>query len=116
MLSLRAVFESGERIYDKENEIRFFLGTYLTNLTLTDGTKRTGLSSVPSACFEITSQKKGKFVLTGGGFGHDIGMSQYGADAMGREGKSWKEILEAYYKDAKIQNIFDVKTNEAAGN
>jgi len=43
-------------------------------------------------------------------------MSQYGADAMGREGKSWKEILEAYYKDAKIQNIFDVKTNEAAGN
>ena len=116
VLSLRAVFESGERIYDKENEIRFFLGTYLTNLTLTDGTKRTGLSSVPSACFEITSQKKGKFVLTGGGFGHDIGMSQYGADAMGREGKSWKEILEAYYKDAKIQNIFDVKTNEAAGN
>lgn len=116
VLSLRAVFESGERIYDKENEIRFFLGTYLTNLTLTDGTKRTGLSSVPSACFEITSQKKGKFVLTGGGFGHDIGMSQYGADAMGRDGKSWKEILEAYYKDAKIQNIFDVKTNEAAGN
>lgn len=109
VLSLRAVFESGERIYDKENEIRFFLGTYLTNLTLADGTKRTGLSSVPSACFEITSQKKGKFVLTGGGFGHDIGMSQYGADAMGREGKSWKEILEAYYKDAKIQNIFDIR-------
>ena len=109
VLSLCAVFENGERIYDKENEIRFFLGTYLTNLTLADGTKRTGLSSVPSACFEITSQKKGKFVLTGGGFGHDIGMSQYGADAMGREGKSWKEILEAYYKDAKIQNIFDIR-------
>ena len=108
VLSLRAVFEDGERIYDKENEIRFFLGDYLTNLTLADGTNRTGFSSVPSACFEIKSQKDGKFVLTGGGFGHDIGMSQYGADAMGRDGKNWQEILAAYYKDAEICNIFDV--------
>lgn len=108
VLSLRAVFEDGERIYDKENEIRFFLGEYLTNLTLSDGTVKSGFSSVPSACFEITSQKNGKIVLTGGGFGHDIGMSQYGADAMGREGKNWQEILAAYYKDAEICNIFDV--------
>ena len=109
VLSLRAVFEDGERIYDKENEIRFFLGDYLTNLTLADGTVKSGFSSVPSACFEITSQKDGKIVLTGGGFGHDIGMSQYGADAMGRDGKNWQEILAAYYKDTKICNIFDVK-------
>ncbi len=108
VLSLRAVFEDGERTFDKENEIRFFLGDYLTNLTLSDGSVKSGFSSVPSACFEITSQKNGKIVLTGGGFGHDIGMSQYGADAMGREGKNWQEILAAYYKDAEICNIFDV--------
>lgn len=108
VLALRAVFEDGERIYKKENEIRFFLGNYLTNLTLADGTKKTGLSSVPSACFEIKGHKNGKIVLTGGGFGHDIGMSQYGADAMGRDGKNWQEILAAYYKDAEICNIFDV--------
>lgn len=108
VLSLRAVFEDGERTYNKENEIRFFLGGYLTNLTLADGTKKAGLSSVPSACFEIKSQKNGKFVLTGGGFGHDIGMSQYGADSMGKEGKNWQEILGSFYKDAEIRNIFDV--------
>lgn len=108
VLALRAVFEDGERTYDKENEIRFFLGDYLTNLTLADGSVKSGFSSVPSACFEITSQKNGKIVLTGGGFGHDIGMSQYGADAMGRDGKNWQEILAAYYKDVEICNIFDV--------
>ena len=108
VLALRAVFEDGERIYNKENEIRFFLGGYLTNLTLADGTKKAGLSSVPSACFEIKSQKNGKFVLIGGGFGHDIGMSQYGADSMGKEGKNWQEILSSFYKDAEIRNIFDV--------
>lgn len=108
VLSLRAEFEEGERTYNKENEIRFFLGEYLTKVTLADGTTKTGLSSVPSACFEIVSQKKGTIVLQGGGFGHGIGMSQYGADAMGREGKTWQEILNAYYKGAEITNIFDV--------
>ena len=49
-------------------------------------------------------------------FSIDVSPLVFILDAMGREGKSWKEILEAYYKDAKIQNIFDVKTNEAAGN
>lgn len=108
VLSLRAKFEEGERIYDKENEIRFFLGEYLTRVTLSDKSVKTGLSSVPSACFEIVSQKDGKIVLQGGGFGHDIGMSQYGADAMGCQGKNWQEILNTYYKDAEISCIFDV--------
>ena len=65
---------------------------------------RNDYSSVPSACFEVKSQKDGTIVLTGGGFGHGIGMSQYGADAMGREGKNWQEILTYYYKDVEITN------------
>ena len=35
-------------------------------------------------------------------------MSQYGANAMGEEGMSWQEILQFYYHDVKIENIFDV--------
>ena len=58
--------------------------------------------SVPSACFEVISQKDGVIELKGGGFGHGIGMSQYGADAMGSEGKSWQEIIAFYYKDTEL--------------
>ena len=85
VLSLTMVFEKGERTIEKENEIRYALGKYLLDLDLADGTNKHRASSVPSACFEIKSQKKGTIVLTGGGFGHGIGMSQYGADAMGKE-------------------------------
>jgi stage II sporulation protein D len=105
ILSLTVVFKEGERTYTRENDIRSALGKYVLSVELADGSKRTNLSSVPSACFEVTSQKNGEIVLTGGGFGHDIGMSQYGADAMGREGKDYAAILEYYYKGAVIQTI-----------
>lgn len=112
ILSLTVVFEEGERTYNSENDIRFALGKYLMEVELADGTKRSDYSSVPSACFEIKSQKDGTIVLCGGGFGHGIGMSQYGADAMGREGKNWQEILTFYYKGAEITNVSDVEEPE----
>jgi stage II sporulation protein D len=97
------VFREGERTYNRENDIRSALGKYLLKVELADGTTRTDLSSVPSACFEVTSQKDGTIVLQGGGFGHGIGMSQYGADAMGREGQSYEDILAYYYRGATVQ-------------
>ena len=102
--------KKGERTIEKENEIRYALGKYLLDLDLADGTNKHRASSVPSACFEIKSQKKGTIVLTGGGFGHGIGMSQYGADAMGKEGKKWQEILGFYFKDVTFTNVFDLDT------
>ena len=38
-----------------------------------------------------------RFVFTGRGRGHGVGMSQIGAIRMGEQGKSMKEILEFYY-------------------
>lgn len=37
------------------------------------------------------------------GFGHRVGMSQYGAQAMAGEGKTWEQILTHYYQGAKIE-------------
>lgn len=105
VLKLTVSFETGDRTYEKENDIRYALGKYLLSLTLADGSKRTSFHSVPSACFEVASVGDGTIVLKGGGFGHGIGMSQYGADAMGREGKSWQEILAYYYKDVEVTSV-----------
>lgn len=38
-----------------------------------------------------------QIAITGGGWGHSIGMSQYGAFAMARQGKTVSEILTHYY-------------------
>lgn len=37
------------------------------------------------------------------GYGHGVGLSQYGSDYMARQGKNYKEILEHYYSGAKVK-------------
>jgi SpoIID/LytB domain protein len=41
--------------------------------------------------------------ITGGGFGHGIGMSQYGAYGRALKGRSSTQILEHYYTGAKVK-------------
>ncbi len=45
----------------------------------------------------------GKIAFTTFGFGHGVGMSQHGAQAMAQEGKTYKEILLHYYPGTVIQ-------------
>lgn len=45
----------------------------------------------------------GVYQVTGGGFGHGIGMSQYGADGAGRAGLSHAEILNFYYPGTTLE-------------
>ncbi|MDQ3659522.1 MAG: SpoIID/LytB domain-containing protein [Actinomycetota bacterium] len=41
-------------------------------------------------------------IITGGGWGHGIGMSQYGALGRAKKGKSARQILTHYYSGAKV--------------
>lgn len=55
-----------------------------------------------SSCFE-TEYKDGSFVFTVYGYGHGVGMSQYGANQMAKSGADYKEILLWYYKGCEIK-------------
>jgi stage II sporulation protein D len=58
-------------------------------------------------------RKGNNIVITTRGFGHGVGMSQYGANGMAAEGKSYKDIVKHYYKGVKItsaENMFDTIT------
>ena len=59
------------------------------------------LFSLPSA--DITVQKTAATVtfITSGN-GHRVGLSQYGADAMGKAGYTYKEILSHYYSGTEV--------------
>ena len=41
------------------------------------------------------------------GYGHGVGMSQYGANALAKQGKSWQEILTWYYSGTDVENLAD---------
>ena len=57
--------------------------------------------SLPSSSFTM-EEREGKIRIICKGIGHGYGLSQYGADAMAREGKGAEEILKYYYQNIVI--------------
>ena len=51
---------------------------------------------------ENTTSSSNGFNISGKGYGHGVGMSQYGAKAMAEEGFDFEEILKYYYTDIEI--------------
>ena len=60
--------------------------------------------SLRSTYFDI-KEKNGEVTITTKGYGHGVGMSQYGAQGMALEGYSYIEILKHYYTDVEIKKI-----------
>lgn len=99
--------------------IRKVLSTENSSIQLRNGKTAGGMSMLPSAYFILegsgvlsekqVSEDPGEerkrdetkidsvITVRGGGYGHGIGMSQYGAAAMAQAGSSYREILEYYY-------------------
>ncbi|MEA0553997.1 stage II sporulation protein D [Lysinibacillus irui] len=61
---------------------------------------------IPSTDFTINYNNTTRKVhVKTQGYGHGVGMSQYGAEAMANEGKTAAEILHYYYQDIEIKKI-----------
>ena len=60
-------------------------------------------SEISVVIFEVAAISDGKIILHGGGFGHGIGMSQYGAKAMAEQGYNYKEIIDYYYENVVVK-------------
>lgn len=63
-----------------------------------------GPSEVKSSNFEVKREKK-KFIFKGNGYGHGVGMSQWGAYEMAKRGNDFKKILRFYYPGTNITGI-----------
>ena len=60
--------------------------------------------SLRSANFDI-SYSNNKFILLVYGYGHGVGMSQYGVESMAEQGASYEEIIHHYYGNCNIEKI-----------
>lgn len=68
-----------------------------------EGTELRRIFGLRSACFTVAADSESvTFRVTG--YGHGVGMSQYGANQLAREGKTWQEILEWYYTGTTVGN------------
>ena len=76
----------------------------LGGVTLTGGQLRT-LFSLRSAAFTVNWDGE-RFTFDVTGYGHGVGMSQYGANAMAKNGSSYKDILTWYYTGAQVGELW----------
>lgn len=65
------------------------------------GNRLRSLLGLRSACFEWSVEGQ-SFVFLVTGYGHGVGLSQYGANQMAAEGANYREILSHYYTDVTI--------------
>jgi len=68
-------------------------------LTVNDLLRRNLLKST----FFTMERRGAQYVFTGRGFGHGVGMSQFGAREQARQGRSYREILAFYYTGVTLE-------------
>lgn len=68
------------------------------------GSEIVNILSLKSQYF-IIEQNNDKIIVTTSGYGHGVGMSQYGAYAMAKKGYTYDEIVKYYYQGTEIKKI-----------
>lgn len=87
----------------KRNETNHVDKIIINNKEFT-GVEFRKLLNLRSTDFEI-EEDNGEYIVATKGYGHGVGMSQYGANEMAKTGKKYEEILNHYYKNTEIKKI-----------
>lgn len=90
-------------IVKKASESGMVLEADVGDITATGAELRSALA-LRSPCFDVRYEGT-ETIFTTHGFGHCVGMSQYGANAMAASGKTWEQILRHYYTGCNIEKI-----------
>lgn len=77
----------------------------LTTVEATELRRILGYKEVKSTWFEI-SMNGNKINFTGRGYGHGVGMCQWGAKQMAEEGIGYIDILKFYYPDSEVRKLY----------
>lgn len=105
---LRVEGSDGVMTINGEGQVRAKLGNKYMAITKLDGSTLKNFDSLPSAYIAIENQGVDDknittFHIYGGGYGHGVGMSQNGAQAMAKGGKNFEEILKFFYHGTEVR-------------
>lgn len=73
---------------------------------ITSGERLRRLFKLPSTIFNVGCEP-GNYVIAGRGFGHGLGLSQWGAKSLAQQGYNAAQILAYYYKDVSVEYVTD---------
>lgn len=112
ILEMTIVADSGTYRIEREQNIKKLLTPEEFSIKRIYGKAIDSFKSFPSPFFAIERNIKGKRIdsitIYGGGFGHGVGMSQYGVIGLSRQGKNYLEMLDIFYDNIRIENYEDL--------
>jgi stage II sporulation protein D len=85
-----------------EYDVRKLLSPRGCSIIQKDGNCVEGGSLLPSAYFSMEVNRGEDITLTGAGYGHGVGMSQNAANEMAKEGYSYEEILNYFFRNIEL--------------
>lgn len=100
-LALEVIGDEACVVVETEYDIREALGSSSYSIERQDGSTVQGSKLLPSAFITIENEDD-TYLISGGGYGHGIGMSQNGANEMAKSGYDYVEILQFFYKNTEI--------------
>jgi stage II sporulation protein D len=66
-----------------------------------------GMKIQSTCCTIVSLPDEGKFIfIAGKGFGHGVGLCQYGSREMARQGKTAEQILIYYYPNSRLKSLY----------
>lgn len=65
-----------------------------------------GSTAMRSTLITDIREDNGMIIMRGRGYGHGVGMPQWGAYAMAEEGKTAQEIVKCYFTDVEVEKIW----------
>lgn len=86
------------------NRVRQAAVVSVDNTTLVSGERLRQVFKLPSSIFNV-SFEDGSYIFAGRGFGHGLGMSQYGARTLAESGYNAAQILSYYYRDVSVEYL-----------
>lgn len=111
-LELNVVTELGTAAVLGEYSIRQFLAPSGQAVLGKDGAKSSGGNLLPSAYFDMEVFPGERVCLEGRGYGHGVGMSQTAADQMAKEGYTFQEILNYFFRDVTLTPVSQLMKEE----
>lgn len=66
---------------------------------------RTDITLISAGGLSVLKRNTDSFIISGKGWGHNVGMSQYGAKGMAERGYTYEQILRYYFTGAYVQPI-----------
>lgn len=112
ILTLDLTYECGIVKIKTEYNIRKILGCMVKKIVYADATESENITMLPSAFSTVEKQEDGTYLLSGGGYGHGLGMSQNGANGMAKAGMGYQDILNYFYQDITVETIGEMEGKE----